>query len=158
MQAETIQFFAKVGIASALNIEWDLVNLLTIPTRENRRSNSSGSKKRKETYEEVEASFFICWSRKRRIHKVNGLFRYFSFVHIHKVVHKCNESCTKCTTKGIRTTEKEYQRFISYKSRKRHTKLILFLTAISVAIAVLQVPHVIRLLLLALVLSTAEHC
>ena len=61
-----------------------------------------------------------------RIYKVNGFFRYFSFVHIHKVVHKCNESCTKCTTKGIRTTEKEYQRFISYKSRKRHTKLILF--------------------------------
>ena len=30
---------------------------------------------------------------------------------MHKVVHKCNESYTKCTTKGIRTTEKEYVRF-----------------------------------------------
>ena len=73
---KTIQFFAKVGIASALNIEWDLVNLLTMPPP--RENSSLGSKKRRRSPSFSRFLFAVRLFRKTRIHKVNGLFRYFS--------------------------------------------------------------------------------
>ena len=55
-------------------------------------------------------------SGKRESIKLMDFSVIFLALPIHKVVHECNESCTNCTTKGIRTTAKKSSplRFISY--------------------------------------------